>query len=324
MPRNTVEKELSDLAALSKRRDDPEAARKLSAALGSKVCFVAARAAELAGEFRLNSLAGDLIGAFDRFLNNPKIQDQGCSAKTAIAKALYELGEPTAEAVFLAGIEYFEMAGGYGSPIDVAAELRGYCGLGLVRIASRQAMPRLVDLLNDPARQARMVAARALVYSGRDEAALLLRLRLLIGDRDSDVMNECFNSLVRIRQPDIVRFLVRFFDNTDPDIRTSVALSLGETRDGNALDALQVQHRSETDPDVRRAIVLAATTLRLPAATDWVVQLIESSGVNDAVDAIEAMGMFKRDQTIAERTRVAAGKRKEAKIAEAFSKYFAT
>lgn len=324
MARQTVEKELSDLAALAKRRDDPEASRKLSAALGSRVCFVAARAAELAREFNLNSLAADLIGAFDRFLNNPKVEDKGCAAKTAIARALYELGEPTAQPVFLAGIKHVQMEPSFGGPVDVAAELRGLCGLGLVRLGYRQVMVHLVDLLSDPSSQTRSFAARALAYSDRDEAALLLRMKLLSGDDEIDVINECFSALSRIRQPGLIEFLSRFVSHSEPDIRTSAALALGETRQADALEVLEAQHLRERDPDVRRAIVLAAATLRLPAAIEWVAQLIETAPLADAAQAIEALGMFRRDSSIADRVHTAARKRPDSPIAKALAEHFPT
>ena len=61
MPRRTVEKELADLAALARNKADPDAQPKLAAALGSKVSFVVARAAEIVGDFELTALVPDYL-----------------------------------------------------------------------------------------------------------------------------------------------------------------------------------------------------------------------------------------------------------------------
>ena len=49
--------------------------------------------------------------------------------------------------------------------MDTAAELRGVCALGLVRMGYRDVLVELADLLMDPEAQARMMAARSLAHA---------------------------------------------------------------------------------------------------------------------------------------------------------------
>ncbi len=79
-------------------------------------------------------------------------------AKTAIAKALYEM-EVKAESVFLRGIHHIQMEGVWGGNTDTAAELRGICALGLVRCNYRDVLDELGELLADAQAPARMMAA---------------------------------------------------------------------------------------------------------------------------------------------------------------------
>jgi HEAT repeat protein len=321
--RSNVEAELSELVALGKDPSRPDMVEKLRKALGSTLSFIVAKAATVVAQHKQTSLQSDLIAAFDRYLNDPKYNDKGCEAKTAIAKTLYEFGDPVAAPVFLRGIKVFQISRGFGTPTDPAAELRGISALGLVRIAHRDVMRLLVDLLDDPIPQARMFAARALAYSERDEAALLLRFKLLVGDAEPEVMSECMSALVRFRsQPDLAEFIGRFLDNEDPNLRTSAALSLGESRLASALDVLRDHLHREDDADVRQSIVLAAATLRLPQALDWLIHLIERGSIEHATLAVEALGLYRREEAIATRVRDAANARAATEVDKAVAKFF--
>ncbi|HEY7087093.1 MAG TPA: HEAT repeat domain-containing protein [Tepidisphaeraceae bacterium] len=320
--RSTIEDELSTLRALAGEPNRPDLDEKLSASLRSRQNIIAARAAEIALQLKRSSLGAELIGAFDRFLNDPKFTDKGCQAKTAIAKALYEFGDANAAAVFLAGVKYIQKEAAYGPPVDVAVELRGICGLGLVRIGHREQMHHLVDLLADPEPQARCFAARALAYSDRPEAALLVRFKLHTGDREIDVVTECMNALVRLEPTRAAEFLGEFLEDSDPEIRSSAALALGETRSAEALELFQRRFPFERDPDVRRAILLSAGLLRLPLAIDWLISRVEDAKAEDAATAIEALALYRRDPAVAERVQNAAGGRKEKEVAQAFAAHF--
>jgi HEAT repeat protein len=321
--RSNAEAELSELVALGKDPSRPDMLEKLRKGLKSTMSFIVAKSAAVAGQHKQTAVQSDLISAFDRYLNDPKYNDKGCEAKTAIAKTLYEFGDPAAAPVFLRGIKVFQISRGFGAPTDPAAELRGLCALGLVRIAHRDVMRLLVDLLDDPIPQARMFAARALAYSERDEAALLLRFKLLVGDAEPEVMSECMSSLVRFRaQPDLAEFMGRFLDNEDPNLRTSAALALGESRLTSALDVLRDHLHREGGADVRQSIVLAVATLRLPQAIDWLIHLIERGSIEHATLAVESLGLYRREEAVSTRVRDAAKVRAATEVDKAVAKFF--
>jgi len=322
MAKRPVEDEMAELGRLTSEPLTDAARDKLKAALNSKTNLIAGKATTVAIKLKLNNLTPQLIPAFDRFLKNPKFPDKGCVALTAIAKALYEFGDRDAEATFLAGIKHVQKEGSFGPPVDVATELRGVCGLGLVRIGSRHAMMELAELLADPEPPARAAAARALAYSGRDEAAMLLRLKLLSGDREIDVLAECLTALVAVQARNAIPFVARFLDHKDHDLRTAAAFALGETRDPAALDIFQKRFVSETEFETRRAILLGAAMLRLPQAIDWLISLIGTERAATAVLAVEALAMFKHDGAIRTRVEEAVAKRDEASIGEAMERSF--
>jgi HEAT repeat protein len=324
MAKRTVENELAALSALKGEPARADLDQKLTEALRSKVNLIAARAAGIVGQLKRAALVDEMLAAFERFINDAKYPDRGCTALTAIAKTLYELGEARGEAVFVAGVKHVQKEGSFGPPVDVATELRGVCGLGLVRIGHRDAMQHLVDLLADPEPQVRMFAARGLAYIDQPAAALLVRFKLLTGDRENEVMTECMNALVRLQPTRAAEFLGQFLDDSDPDLRASAAVALGETRQADALELLKERFRIESEPDVRRAILVSVGLLRLPAAIDWLISRVAEGPVPDAVNAIEAMSLYRRDSALNERVKTTVAGRKESEIQRAMSKYFSS
>jgi HEAT repeat protein len=284
------------------------------------VNYVVARAAEMAARLGRKDLLPELLGAFDRLIHDPFKLDKGCAALTPIAKMLYEIGDPLAEPQLLAGIAHTQLEASYGPPVDVAAELRGLCALGLVRIAYRHVMFHLIDLLDDPWPQARMFAAQALGYSERPEAGYLLRFKLLKGDMEPSVMTECMHALLPFRHHDLPQFLRRFLVHEEPEIRTSAALALGQTRLAESLDVLRDHFPRELDRESRQTILLATSTLRLPQAMAWLLDLIATGSAEDAAGAIEALSLYRSDPTLAEKIHQAAMGRDEAPVKRALQK----
>ncbi len=106
MPRHDpVAHEMTRLHALRANVSAPEALAEIEKALASKANILVAQAADLVQAAKLPQFEGALVAAFDRFMVNSSNSDKGCAAKTAIAKALYEL-EARVEALFLTGMHH--------------------------------------------------------------------------------------------------------------------------------------------------------------------------------------------------------------------------
>src|SRR4051812_23779619 len=175
---NNIEAELAKLEAIKSSPSTPEAIVELTKALTGKSNLVAAKAAGIVAASRVSSLEPLLVRAFDRFV--PPDADKGCLAKLAIVKALVAL-ESRAEAMYLIGARLTQPEAAWGKPVDTAVELRCECCNALVNMNSSDAMVPLTHLLADENEPARLTAVRALEASGRDEAAPLLRVKMLIG-----------------------------------------------------------------------------------------------------------------------------------------------
>ena len=315
----------------------PAVRGELATALASKTYLIVAKAAALAGEFGLPSLAPELIAAFERFVAPNGPADTGCAAKAAVAQALYEFGTPDAEAIFLRGVRHVQMEPTYGGSVDVAATLRGTCALALVRIGYRDAMLEVTDLLADPEPQARIGAARALAYAGQDAGTLLLRLKILTGDAEADVTAECMSALARLAPRKSVPFLGKFLGTRDPAaarftnvggtvdpqaLRDAAALALGESRQPEAFELLRHALSDAYDAESRRPVLLAIATLRLPGSLEFLLSRAERASPAGAAETIEALGIYRRDDAVRARLGAVAARPGSDLVARAFAKAF--
>ena len=319
MPRRTVEQTLADLHALRSEPASAEVRSKLTEALASRTNLIVAKAADVIRHLGLTDLAPHLFPAFGRFINNPG-SDKGCVAMTAIAKALYELGHD-APGLFLRGIRHVQIEGYGGS--DAATDLRGLCALGLVRIGYRDMMPELINLLVDKQPQARSAACRALAYTGRDDAALLLRLKILTGDKDVDVMAEAFTALVRLAPDASLPLLERFLDHADEDLRNAAALAIGESRRPAAFELLQKRYDQAVNADERRTLLLAISLLRLPQSLEFLISLISSTAPASTIPVVlDILKTYGHDNALRSRLRAALTTRNDLSLLRLFESTF--
>jgi len=166
------------------RHGAPEASvEALRKALGHHNNYLVAKAADLVRELRLAELIPDLLAAFDRFFADPVKTDPQCWAKNAISRALAGLDcqEP---AVFLSGMGHVQLEPVWGGSSDTAGTLRATCALALVQCRSltdHDLLASLVVLVADRDKSVRVQVVRAIAQVGSLGAALLLRLRAVLG-----------------------------------------------------------------------------------------------------------------------------------------------
>jgi HEAT repeat protein len=310
--------------ALGAVRADPAApasAELLRKALASPSNVVVAKAARLVQELRLGGYAVELAAAFERFMRDPHTSDRGCAALTDLARALLDTNasSPEAVAAYQSGVRHRQVEGAS----DAAAALRGYCGMGLLEARHPEAVNTLVDLLADPEPAPRVAAARGLAASGRDGAALVLRYKLRLDDSSFDVQAECMTGLLRLDPGPALPLVAEFLSDDAPELRDAAALALGESRLAAALPPLRQAFDRESDAGSRKQIVLAAAMLRTPEAVEWLVWLVTSAPIADAVAAVEALRSYRSDAALAARVRNAVAERRSAVLDQALARWSA-
>src|SRR5580658_2107227 len=277
----------------------PEGLKQMSKALASKSNLVAAKAARISGDAQWAEVTVDLVAAFDRFLKRGSELDKGCAALIAIARALYALDYDGVE-LYLAGIRHVQMEPGWGGSSDTAVELRAVCAMGLASTTYPNKMRELVRLLVDTEWQARSGAVRAIAAVGSETASLLLRFKALTGDKEPDVLADCFSGLLAVEGSDAVPLVTSFADARNQEVREAAILALGASRRSDAIDWLKERFEAVAHPETRQCILLSLSTSRTEAAIEFLLGVIREGSAQTSGMAVSAMEVNRTDRRIQE------------------------
>jgi len=318
----SLESKLAKVRSLRSAPSSPQLVHELRTALTDASNLVVAEAAAIAGELRLTELTAELVAACERFYENPLKTDKLCRAKIALVEALNQM-EFADEDFFWRSARYVQEEPVWGGSQDTAAPLRVACAFALVRTRAQGTLPHLVDLLCDPEKGARAGAAQALTYSGSDAALLLLRLKARLGDEDPEVISECLNGILKLSPNDGVALVAEFLEAKDVGVQAAAVLALGESRRPQAFEALQAFWQRQADPRLQETILVALALLRIPAATDFLLDLVAHESELVASAALAALVPFRHDIRLRERVAAAVAKNGRAAVRACFDKRFA-
>jgi HEAT repeat protein len=317
-----LEELLATLAQIQENPTSVEGRATLRHVLSSKFSIAIARAAKLVAASDLFELIPELVAAFDRLISSAKETDQGCLAKHAIAEALYRL-DYSDETLFLQGIRHVQMEAVWGGQEDTAAALRGTCALGLVRMNYPEVMSELADLLADPKPAARVAAARAIAYSENPAGVPLLRLRIKVGD-ELPVFSECIMALLKLAPTQSLPLMQTLLQIDRPLLTAvadggkveAVALALAESQLPQAFSILRQWWEKVPDRELRQSALLAIATLRQTDAQAFLLTLIGEGSLQDAKDAIHALGIYRQDAQLWQRIQHTVEQRGEPRLSE--------
>jgi HEAT repeat protein len=317
-----TEQALGWLSALESELDDAAVARELKGYLADRSNLVVAKAAKIARDRGLTQLLPDLVSAFDRLMVDPAKLDKRCAGLTEISMALYEM-DYTEPEVYRKGISHVQMEPSFGPPVDAAAALRGICAQGLIRTRYEGRLEQVVTLLADPEPPARVGAARALATNGGEAGALVLRLKALVGDRDVEVMMECFSGLLTTSRDGAVEFVAGFAELGEGEICEAAILALGASRLPKALKVLKDKWERTVRGSVRKTLLLALATSRDEEALSFLLSLLDESNVETATSVITSLAVHKNSERIRQAVSRAVDRRRERALIDAFRREFA-
>jgi HEAT repeat protein len=275
----------------------PDGQKQIAKALSGKYNLVAAKAARIVGDALWPELTTDLAAAFGRFIARGAAGDKGCAATIAVARALFNLDHDDAD-VYLKGMRHVQMEPVWGGSVDTAAELRAICAMGLANTRYPGKLRALVDLLADREWQARAGAVRALAVAGSEAALLLLRFKALSGDREPEVIADCFTGLLSAEGADAVPFVASFADSKDKEVKDAAILALGASRRADAIEWMMQRFHAVADMETRKSILLSLATSRTEAAVFFVLGQIREGSAQISDFAVSAMEVNRGDEQI--------------------------
>lgn len=320
--------ELAELETLSKAiaQDGPNAAQveRLRKTLAHRNNFIVAKAAKLVAEAEISALLPEVLVAFDRFFADAAKTDPKCWAKEALAKALVKLEHRSKEA-YLRGMRHHQMEASWGPPVDTAGALRGTCIHALVNcpgISDADLLTALLEPLTDADKTVRIEAARAIGNVGGVSAALILRLRALLGNDEPEVLGEVYAALLSLEGIEAIPLVVRSLEAGD-DLAAEGAYALAGVRTPEALGALLARLREGADTWFTSVLLSAIALTRLPEAMDSLISLIERD-TGESAAAIEAIGRIAPNAEIRSRVEQAVELADSPRLRKAFREHWST
>ena len=286
--RLSLEEKLAKVAALEDEPVLENAERELRKTLKGANSILAAKAARVAAKRGIAGLMPDMTAAFLRFMEKPAKADQGCRAKYALVEALDELGYDDADP-FLQGLRHVQMEPVFGGEVDTAAALRGKCALSLVRVGCADILFELVGLLMDSEVEPRRAAVQAFAFLECDASELVLRMKALAGDSDSEVVGECLGGLMKMAPKRSLSFVVPYIESLDPVVAESAALALGESGGEEAFDILRTHWETSFNAERKKMLLVAMARSRTDEAFELILGEVREGPRDRAMAAVTAL-----------------------------------
>jgi hypothetical protein len=279
------------LAALDELREgSPEGAREpLRKLLAHRNNYVVAKASDLVAKFRLTALVPELLAAFDRFFISPLETDPQCWAKHALARTLASL-ECQDAAIFLRGMRHIQLEPVWGGRSDTAGGLRGTCALALVQcriLPEADLLSHLIELLSDKDKTVRVEVVRAIEQVGSRAAALLLRLRAVLGTDEPEVLGGCYSGILAIEGVTAIPWVARFLADAD-ESAAEAAMAIASTRSREAFEVLRAHFLDKCDLWFRSVVLFAIALTRQKAALEFLLEVVRKKSP-DSEAACEAI-----------------------------------
>src|SRR5687767_11061522 len=207
-------------------------------------------AAEGLGELERAEAVGPLIEAYERADSEG---DKGCHTRTAIVRALGQIGIAGAEPVVRRAINTVQIEAVGGGREDTAMTLRGAAAFALARVDPENAIHDLAPMLFDvepnlavPFTErlfnkayTRSAAAKAIANLGYATGAALIGVKLRFrNDEVSEVLGDCLEAFISMDPPNVVEISRPYLEGRDAFLAGIAATSLARYRGVDALEVL--------------------------------------------------------------------------------------
>jgi HEAT repeat protein len=324
MPSRKIEQQLEILNSVRDSTRSDATLLAIRKVLRNRVNLVVAKAAAIAAHLQARAVVPDLLQAFDRFCENAAETDPKCWAKEALCKALRDLGHDES-AAFLRGLRHVQMEPIWGTTVDTAATLRGTCALALLQctdLTREDKLWHVMRALTDRESTVRTDAARALGELSGVEAALLLRLKARMGDREPAVTGQVLEAVLDVEGNAGVPFVAEFLTSAEEELREEAALALGASRLPAAMTALIEAWTHRGNRDGREAILRGLSASRQESALNFLLDIIRQGSEREALAALDALQLHRDSVEISKQVAEAVASRRDENLQKEYLQTF--
>lgn len=325
-----IEAALQRIRSLDDEPSDDRRRAVVIKGLRDSSALVVQEAARQCRELSISGCRDELLASYRRLLVDPSdpqpkpaIVDKGCFAKTEILQALrtFEFDDPD---FYLEGMRYCQYEPDLQGPRETAVNLRGECAFAVAaswRIGTNEKLFRFVELFHfqPGCLQTPAIAVQAIGATGAEAAIPLLRLLLGLPGLRGNVYGACAAGLLRLDPAAALPLVSKLLHSDRNDVIVEAMAALGESRRPDALAMLVDRWRKPLKPELKAALLASVGLSRLPAAVDFLVEVIASNS-QDSELAVEAAGPLFVYPDFAVKLREAVMETKSARLIDLMSK----
>ncbi len=158
--------------------------------------------------------------------------------------------------------------------------------------------------------------------NGGEVGPLLLRLKVLTGDEDPEIVSECFSGLLAAAPGASLPFVTRYIDSEDDVIAEAAIWALGQSRQAAAVPALQEKWRRTVDHSLRKTLIAALAASRLQESFDYLCSQLRAADAQTASDIVTTLSDYASSESLRQAVVAAVGERREPKLIELFRQHF--
>ncbi len=319
--RRSFDEKLAQLRALVEQPVNDEDIALLTKTLSQKNNVLAAKAADVIGKMGLRALSDAVTAMFDRYMDRPEETDKGCLAKTAAVKTLTHL-DARDEKLFLRALRHVQFEPVYGGQVDTAAAMRGQALIALVNMGYEDIHYEAVNLLMDKEPQPRRDAVQVLRALGDRDCALLLRIKIMSGDKEPEILDACFEALMQIDPTRSIKFVRRFLDDKNENLAIGAAMAIGESRDPQAFAILGKHYEKKLFATNRENLLLPIALIRSDESLAFLLDIIRNQPMHLAKTAVRVLMMYQDQAPAREQIQQAVQERGDQNLDDIFADVF--
>jgi HEAT repeat protein len=184
-----------------------------------------------------------------------------------------------------------------------------------------QALDAAATLLADPEPSCRIGAIKALEALPSEGAKAVLKFKLLVRDREAEVVAENLRALLTVK-PDEIAFGRQLMDDRDTQLASMAALAVGESRAAGAYEALSEAFETHLDPEFRANVLVAVAVLRDERCISLLCDVVRGRDHDMALRALEAGVPFAGDPEFRAQLREAVQSAADRLLAAAFDERY--
>jgi hypothetical protein len=150
----------------------------------------------------------------------------------------------------------------------------------------------------------------------------VLRLKLHMGDKDTEVIAEVLSGLMQLDPVNSLPLVGGYLNDDDEAVADAAALALGESRRPEAVEILRKRLSLAITPGARRPLLLAIAITRRPEAIAILLEQLSSAAADSTKHVLEALRIYRGDSSLCANVRAIVEKRADAAIREQFDNLF--